>query len=260
MLNVFDKNTAMNIVRSPELISSADIWLIHGFTESSKSFFGVFDRDLSNKFNIFIPDLPGFGGSEFNRNTIGLKNVINRLKELIDQYSPGKQLILVGHSLGSTLATMLAPSLENIKLFINVEGMLVEDCQNARSLTKAHDYTDPVKFVEHMQSKLAESAQKDFFANRYLNKIISSDPSVLHAWAVFSTDLLAENKVDKVYRSLACKKVYVYGENTMSKLEPKHLAKNKYERVVISNAGHWPMLERPKEFWDIVEEEIYRVF
>ena len=234
------------------------MWLIHGFTECSDSLQGVFETSIAEQFNIFIPDLPGFGKSSFEGKYLDLNNVITLLEQLIATYSSGKPLIILGHSLGATIATILTANLlassENVTLFINVEGMLVEDRVDARSLTKAQEFESANEFVEYMCSRLKASAESNSYLNRYLENIIKSDPNIIHAWAKTSTEMLAENNVDFIYRGLSCKKLYIHGEQTMSRLELEHVKKVDYERVIIKGAGHWPMLERPNEFWGKVSE------
>ena len=43
--------------------SSAHIWFLHGFGESSLSFEEAFFSELVESYSLFVPDLPGFGVS-----------------------------------------------------------------------------------------------------------------------------------------------------------------------------------------------------
>ncbi|WP_170179641.1 alpha/beta fold hydrolase [Parashewanella spongiae] len=255
---MFDESTGTHIVYIKNQNAPADMWLIHGFTECSESLQGVFETSIAQQFNIFIPDLPGFGKSCFEDKYLDLKNVITLLEQLITTYSSEKPLIILGHSLGATIATHLTANLltrsENVIFFINVEGMLVEDKIDARSITKANDYENATEFVEYMYSRLKEGAESNPSLNRYLENIKKSDPNIVHAWAKSSTEMLAGNHIDSIYDRLACKNLYVHGEHTMSRLELENLKKVDYERVIIKGAGHWPMLEQADEFWRVVGE------
>ncbi|MBM7070587.1 alpha/beta hydrolase [Shewanella sp. 202IG2-18] len=251
---MLDENTGTNIVYLENHNANTDIWLIHGFTECSDSLKGIFDTSIAKQCNVFIPDLPGFGKSRFEEKYFDLNNIVTLLEQLISVYSSGRPLIILGHSLGATIATILTAKLDNVVLFLNVEGMLVEDDRDARSLTKASEFDDSVKFVEYMCSRLKTGAESNAFVKRYLENIKRSDPNIIHDWAKSSTELLAANHIDLLYKSLKCQKLYIHGEYTMSRLELEHLKKAEYERVIIKEAGHWPMLEQAGEFWKIISE------
>ncbi len=253
---MLDESTGTNIVYQKNSNAHADIWLIHGFTECSDSLKGIFGTSVVNQFNVFIPDLPGFGKSHFDEKYLDLNNVVVLLEQLISMHSAGNPLILLGHSLGATIATILTAKLDNVILFLNVEGMLVEDISDARSLTKASEFDSSVEFVEYMCSRLKAGADSNIDIKRYLENVKKSDLDIVHAWAMSSSVMLAGNNVDLVYRNLKCKKLYVHGEHTMARLELKHLESTKYDRVVIAGSGHWPMLEQPSEFWRAVGESV----
>lgn len=253
---MLDESTGTNIVYLKNQNACADIWLIHGFTECSDSLKGVFRTPIANRFNIFIPDLPGFGKSRFDKKYLDLYNVVILLEQLISRYSAGNQLIILGHSLGATIATILTSKLDNVVMFLNIEGMLVEDSGDARSLTKASKFESSVEFVEYMCSRLKPGADANVYIKRYLENAKNANPDIVHAWALSSTVMLAGNNVDFMYRDLKCNKLYVHGEHTMSRLELEHLERTKYNRVIIPGAGHWPMLESPDEFWHVISESI----
>ncbi|WP_133408306.1 alpha/beta fold hydrolase [Parashewanella tropica] len=256
---MLDEGTGINIVYQQNQNAVADMWLIHGFTECSDSLLGVFETSITEQLNIFIPDLPGFGKSRFEEQYRDLSNVIALLEQLISRHSADRQLIILGHSLGATLATILTSKLDNVVLFLNVEGMLVEDKINARSLTKACEFERPNEFVEYMCSRLKIGAELDRFIKRYLENVKKADPEIIHAWAKSSTELLAGNVVDLIYRNLKCEKLYVYGEHSMSRLELERVEKAKYERVRIKEVGHWPMREQPDEFWLLISEVVANI-
>ena len=253
-LEMIDESTSTNIVYLKNSNAHADMWLIHGFTECSDSLSGIFETSVANQCNVFIPDLPGFGKSHFEEKYFDLSNVVTLLEQLIASYSMGKPLLILGHSLGATIATILTAKLDHVVLFLNVEGMLVEDDCDARSLTKASEFDNSVKFVEYMCERLKAGASSNVYIKRYIENIKSSEPSIIHAWAKSSIELLAGNRIDSIYRSLSCNKLYIYGEHTMSRLELEHLKQAEYEIVIIKGAGHWPMLEQPEEFWGVVGE------
>ena len=64
------------------LIASAraDLWFIHGFAESSFSFQEAFRSPLAKEFNLYVPDLPGFGVSPPHASFKSLDSIVGCLK------------------------------------------------------------------------------------------------------------------------------------------------------------------------------------
>lgn len=116
-------------VRTHEIESAeADVWFIHGFGDSGFSFIEVFNSCLINNYNLYVPDLPGFGVSPFNLHVSQLSNMADFLKDVIRSISGNRPLVLVAHSMGSIIGTLLCKLLEaQIKLFVSVEGFLIAD-------------------------------------------------------------------------------------------------------------------------------------
>lgn len=250
------KDQNINIVRSCSKETRADIWLIHGFTECSDSLIGVLNTSLTNDYNIFIPDLPGCGKSVFKEKHQDLTCVVGLLVALINQHSTGRPIIIIGHSLGATIGTMVCEKLVNVELFINVEGMLVEDKNSCRSLTSAEKFKCPDDFIKYMCSRLEPAAENNKYVRRYIENILASNPIMIHSWAKSSTCLLADNHIEAVYNNLLCHKIYIQGEKTMSILEKQHLVEKQYSFVVIPGSGHWPMHEAADSFWKTITDII----
>src|SRR3989338_132017 len=111
-------------VRSRER-SNADIhvWFIHGFGESGFSFYEAFEQDALKPYTIYIPDCPGFGVSPMPRQPHTLKNSAKAIQKLIREYSAGKKIALVCHSLGGIIGIFLSRWLhKQVVGFINIEG------------------------------------------------------------------------------------------------------------------------------------------
>lgn len=257
---LFDEETKVNIVfLKNNKKTKNDIWLIHGFTEDSSCFNSIINTPLYDNFNIFMLDLPGCGRSGFEKKYENLESVIESLSHIINRYSFGRKKIVLGHSLGGMIATLLIPLLEKVSLFLNVDGMLLEDKGNYRSLTKSISFSSPEKFIEYMVSHLRKVAQGNFYLERYVKNILNSNQIVTYSWARSSTYLLKENKVDDTYDRLRCPKLYIYGDKTISRLERDYLATKKYNKCIISEVGHWPMLENPEKFWSVISKSIMSI-
>ncbi|WP_373494081.1 alpha/beta fold hydrolase [Aquiflexum sp.] len=93
--------------------------LIHGFCES-KELWKTFSDHLSTSYQVFCPDLPGFGESPINQTQISLEETAVVLHDWLEEnhiHNP----IIIGHSLGGyvtlALAELMGHDLKAIGLF-----------------------------------------------------------------------------------------------------------------------------------------------
>jgi|SRR4249919_806004 len=82
--------------------------LVHGFTGSKENYFPL-ARVLDGRYRLVIPDLPGWGESErLPRENYGYLAQSERLAAFIHAVSPGKPVVLVGHSMGGGIVALVA--------------------------------------------------------------------------------------------------------------------------------------------------------
>jgi pimeloyl-ACP methyl ester carboxylesterase len=99
--------------------SGQPLILIHGFCES-KEMWKTFSDQLSTSFQVFCPDLPGFGESPINQTQISLEETAVILHEWMEE-NQIQNPIIIGHSLGGyvtlALAELMGSQLKAIGLF-----------------------------------------------------------------------------------------------------------------------------------------------
>lgn len=79
--------------------------LLHGFCESNE-IWGVFANLVAQKFQVIIPDLPGFGKSELPKD-VSIDGVASIMWQWLDQMKI-KNPVLIGHSLGGYVTLAMA--------------------------------------------------------------------------------------------------------------------------------------------------------
>ena len=100
--------------------------MLHGFSDSGASFDRVAPVLASEGLRVFAPDLRGYG--ETDRIGAGgyyhFPDYVLDVAELMEQLSPEAPIFLVGHSMGATIASLLAGSLpERVALLALLEGV-----------------------------------------------------------------------------------------------------------------------------------------
>jgi pimeloyl-ACP methyl ester carboxylesterase len=82
------------------------VLLLHGFCENNQ-IWGVFANMLSQRFQVIIPDLPGFGKSTLPATDFTIDDIGRQLWDWIDELKI-KNPVIVGHSLGGYIALAMA--------------------------------------------------------------------------------------------------------------------------------------------------------
>ena len=104
--------------------------LVHGFTGSKENWYPLAGA-LDGRYRLLMPDLPGWGESERLPNaSYGFLAQSERLAAFIRKVSPGKPVVLVGHSMGGGIAALVAagyPELVSHVALLDAAGVPFED-------------------------------------------------------------------------------------------------------------------------------------
>ena len=100
--------------------------MLHGFQDGGRSFDLVAPSLANEGLHVFAPDLRGFGGSEWipRGGYYHFADYVFDVADLIDAVSPGAPVVLVGHSMGGTVASMYAGTFpDRVALLALLEGV-----------------------------------------------------------------------------------------------------------------------------------------
>ncbi|RFP61643.1 alpha/beta hydrolase [Luteimonas weifangensis] len=82
--------------------------MLHGFTGSKENWYPLAQR-LRGRYRLLIPDLPGWGQSERKPGAdYGFRAQAARVDAFIRALSPGRPVVLLGHSMGGGIAALVA--------------------------------------------------------------------------------------------------------------------------------------------------------
>jgi pimeloyl-ACP methyl ester carboxylesterase len=225
-----------------------DVWLIHGLGDAPRVWRGVRTDPAFKRYRLIAPTLPGLGGTApLARGHRGVHGVADWLAAQITRRSRGRRVLLVGHSMGGMISTLVAaqhPSL--VAGVVNIEGPLTSvDADTSRQASRATDFARWFRrFRRAVQSP--ESGAPAHYAK-------SVDEAGAATFLACARDIVALTRTDsmaKMYAGLKVPRTYYYGSaaNGLSPATVRWLDANGLETVRFAKAGHWPMTESPAEF------------
>lgn len=233
--------------------AKGDVWFIHGFGESGLSYVEVFDSPLAERFNLYVPDFPGFGVSPRRSGVETVADSTNILVDLIEDISEHAEVFLVGHSLGGIIGTWTAGSerlSERVRGFVNIEGNLTMADTFATSLTL--DYDDPEAFHEFFSGIIISRMEESPVFRRFFTSLTLASPEVLLSWGKSCVEATGETKLGEEYIALDTDTLYIWGDESIPDMTKDFVFENKINNREVKGAGHWVMIDRSEECYDAI--------
>jgi len=254
------------------IAESATLLFLHGLGDSSDAFREVQTDSRFDIYSLILPDMPGYGQSAVaNETGIGFDQYTRLLRALLAQ-SKCRDLVIIGHSMGGVIGTLLSRLILNwrneslpettIQLcgLVNIEGNLLADDQFLScgaveqadrgevhfsrwfkkfqsSLAPRPGQKQPISMARYSES-LALCQYKAFLANSYELVSRSGDP-----------DPTKISEVAEQYLSLPVPKFYCLGANSHAPATLAFLDQHHENRKIYANSGHSLMIDKAEEFY-----------
>ncbi len=226
----------------------ADIWIIHGFSESGLSFANAFDSELSKDYNIWIPDLPGFGASPYNRKLTTIHKYVTHLSYLITKRSTTQTIYIIAHSFGAVIATLLCECMnETIKAVVSVEGNLTND--DSYYSGWAGQYEDGEQFKQDFKELLQNKAKDRPEFEHYFVSATMAHPAAMLVLGKGSKEYTNNNDAGDRFLSLSCPTLYIWGDIDTPLITQKYIKENILFNYLFKGNTHWMMKENPVLFY-----------
>lgn len=251
-----------NYVRHNEILPGKKTLLfIHGLGDSGLAFQEVFEDKRFDEFNIVVPDTIGYGKSSASANgDYSFNSFLDRIWEMTKKMGIN-DLIVIGHSMGGDIATLLCASDQTniIKKFVNIEGNLTQfDLFIASSAVKAvKDGNFEDWFNEEFKKSkvLGDWAQRYDSCKRYYESLCCCKPEAFqtNACELYKRNTALSGKykseIGRIYCSLSIPKIFCYGSESISSGTIEFLKEKGLDYKVFNGAFHWLMIDKPKEFY-----------
>jgi pimeloyl-ACP methyl ester carboxylesterase len=230
--------------RVPELV-----W-IHGLGERASCFDAIATR-LDGLSHVFV-DLPGYGDSQppvLPGTTNSLDHLAAHLSEWLTSWPARPAPILLGHSMGGVLATLIAERIP-VRGVIDIDGNLSRgDCTFS---AEAAGYTC-AGFVESglaaMRATVAVGGAADPALRGYAEALGVANAAVFHRHAVDLVELSVTENLAPRLAALATPVLFIAGvpggicERSLALLDQHRLP-----WVGVEPSGHWPFIDQAELF------------
>ena len=235
---------------------------VHGWC-INKSYWVNQVKAFCNDYRVVAIDLPGFGNSGKNRQEWTIEQYGKDVNAVVDQLKL-RNVILIGHSMGGDIVLEAALNNKEILALVGVDNFKgVGFDYDAEVKAQLEGFMD--LFRNDFRSMAANYAQGNLFHTstseavkaRVINNFINSTPEI----SISSLEnLLDYTPKESPGLSKLQRKLYLINSNaTPTYIEGLELSGVDFEILEIDSTGHYPMIEKPEVFNDLLTEVLSSV-
>jgi pimeloyl-ACP methyl ester carboxylesterase len=236
------------------------VLLVHGLGESGLCFLEAFREPALERFNLVVPDLPGFGRSEGPVDSdYSFPAQVERLCALLEEMLLGR-VHVVGHSMGGDIGTELCRlEPDRVGAFINIEGDLTQHDQlisRAALAAKQEGRFEAWFRDDFRRGKVREWSLEWRSCERYAWSLEMCRPEAFLASAHQIKRLTEAATAGEAgvlgerYRRLPNRKVFCWGTESLApKSRQWLLKKGGLDNRPFEKAFHWVMIDRSEAFY-----------
>ncbi len=160
------------------------MFLLHGFQDTGETFQFMVDA-FRQEWALVAPDWRGFGRSAWAEGSYWFPDYLADLDALLDEFSPGIPVCLVGHSMGGSIACQYAGVRpERVRCVVSLEGFGIRRTVPDEAPALLRKWLDQVKAP--LASKHYDSFEQlaDIIRFRYPRFTPAQADFVAHSWAM----------------------------------------------------------------------------
>ena len=251
IINVDDYNINYEVLGNKN--PNFDCLLIHGWGANLYSL-RLTANLLSQKYRVYSIDLPGFGKSDKLKASFSVDDYVNIVIHFINKLNI-KSICLVGHSYGGKIIIKInnksnLPFVIKHNVFIDSAGIKQKTKKNFR--TYIYKFLKTVYMFMPISSVIKER-KIDSLKNRFGSSDYRKADGFLRDTLVKSVN---EDLSDEI-KNIKAKTLIVWGEkDTATPIKDAYYFKENIkdsELYIINGAGHFPFVDSPFEYEDILK-------
>jgi len=245
--------------------------MVHGFTGSKENWYPLAER-LRGRYRLLVPDLPGWGESERKADEdYGFVAQSERVADFIRVLSPGRPVVLLGHSMGGGIAALVAarhPELVAKVGLLDAAGVRFDDNQFG---------------LDVLEGRNPFAVEDAASLQRYIDTVFHREAA--KPWIPWpaSRGLIDRRKGDAAFEQSVLERIgrgperFAPGDAATDIHQPALLLWGRQDavidpsaldifaarmpqarRVLVDDAGHMSLMEQPRQVADAVVELIER--
>ena len=226
---------------------STAIVFIHGWLGNAE-WWNNQKEYFKDKYSVVQIDLAGHGKSETGRVNWSSTRYANDIKDVVEQIA-SDNIILVGHSMSGSYAIEAAINIQKIKLVVIVDTL--KNMDTLMDYQKADDFLfksykqDFRNAVENFLPKFLFSESTPVEIRELLKKQFLANDS---EFAIKSIEPLYKMNIREIAKQVKFPVRAINSDFTPTNVESIRKYINDFDFQIISNSGHYPMLEQPNSF------------
>lgn len=208
------------------------------------------------KYNIVRIDLGGHGKSDKSRKSWTSEQYSTDIKTVINQLN-SSHIILIGHSMSGAYAVEASIHLPQVKAIVLIDTL--KDLDQEFTPEQAEEFmfsnyrTDFKSAVESILPQyLFVKNTPENIKKQLQNEFLQNDPQL----AINTLRPLYEMDIRKFAEQIDIPVRAINSDASPTNLQNNRKYFKDYNYTIISETGHYPMLEKPNEFNKILEEVI----
>lgn len=239
-------------VRSRGSGSRVLVW-VHGLGESGRCFDAIAGHPHLWPYRHVLVDLPGYGRSPWPASARGLDDTADALAAWLG--ARDDNAVLVGHSLGGVLATLVAERHPDaVRAVIDVDGNAsLGDCNFSSRMAAVDEAEFVAGGYDLLWQELWAEAGADPALRGYAASMAFADPFVLWRHARELVELSRAETLAARCSRLRVPLLFIAGAPGGVCARSRELLAAAGVRVAeVSPSGHWPFVDRPEPFAELV--------